>query len=136
MGTFRKISCGYAEYKAIMLIVTSVIVAIIMWIFAIGMFISRSQKNKGSSDTQKTPTGPTGPAGPAGPAEPPSMQELAPPPIWVPILFLLLGPCFIAGSIFYYRFIKNHPYMCSAMGTAKAATDATRGIASLFRGNA
>lgn len=127
MGTFRKISCGYAEYKAIMLIVTSVIVAIIMLIFAIGMFISRSQKNKGSSDTQKTPTGSTGS---------PSMQELAPPPIWVPILLLLLGPCFIVGSVFYYRFIKSHPYMCSAMGTAEAATDATRGIASLFRGKA
>ena len=129
MGTFRKISCGYAEYKAIMLIVTSVIVAIIMWIFAIGMFISRSQK-KGSSDTQKTPTGSTAPTGS------PSMQEWAPPPIWVPILLLLLGPCFIVGSVFYYRFIKSHPYMCSAMGTAEAATDATRGIASLFRGKA
>ena len=128
MGTFRKISCGYAEYKAIMLIVTSVIVAIIMLIFAIGMFISRSQKNKGSSNSQKTPTGPAGPTGS------PSMQELAPPPIWVPILLLLLGPCFIVASVFYYRFIKSHPYMCSAMGTAEAATDATRGIASLFRG--
>ena len=131
MGAFRKLSCGYAEYKAIMLIVTSVIVAIIMLIFAIGMFISRSQKNKdSSSDSQKTPTGPTGQAGS------PSMQELPPPPIWVPILLLLLGPCFIVGSVFYYRFIKSHPYMCSAMGTAEAATDATRGIASLIRGKA
>ena len=108
VDTVASIGCGYAKFKAIMLIITASIIAFFMFIFSISMILSyNKQKTESSQNPDVNP----------------------PPPKWVPIVLLLIAPLMVAGSIFYYKFIKNHPNVCKAAGLYNAATEA----ASFFR---